>query len=403
MDVNVVKFTEKANELFPNQNLDIDMIKKVALEAGTPYPLWLVKPQNRVARGQYMVPSLDASETVTECALDVLDNNVLDDEEFSTTSLENPVNVFKKMQHITDSDAYIPVKFPGYVPFGFFKKMEQIIKSNRFFPVFISGDSGNGKTLMVEQVCAKLHRELVYVSVSIETDQTDLLGGPTLVNGNVVDREGPVINAMRRGAILLLDEVDRGSNKLLCLQGIADGKPYYNKHTGEVVYAKEGFNIVATANTKGRGSDNGKYLSQILDDAFLERFPITVEQEYPSEKIEAKIVKNALNRFGVSDDDFAEKLVMWAKNIRKTRDDGSFDEIISTRRLDHIAEAYAIFGDRMEAIEYCVARFDSHIQKPFIDLYKMVDETVNKKKESVTTPTSDVSTILDGDVDGSPF
>jgi len=225
---------------------------------------------------------------------------------------------------------------------------------------------------MVEQVCATLQRECIRVNISIETDESDLLGGPTLVNGNVVNRDGPVITAMKRGAILLIDEVDRGSNKLMCLQGILEGKPYYNKKNGEMVYPKNGFNVIATANTKGRGSEEGRYLSQILDDAFLERFPITVEQEYPDVKTEKKILAPL-----ITDQDFVEKLTQWADIVRQSFDQGAVDEVISTRRLVHIAKAFKIFGDRMKAIELCVARFDTDTKMAFLDLYSKVDAKVD--------------------------
>jgi MoxR-like ATPase len=225
---------------------------------------------------------------------------------------------------------------------------------------------------MVEQVCAKLKRECIRVNISIETDESDLLGGPTLVNGNVVNRDGPVLIAMKRGAVLLIDEVDRGSNKLMCLQGILEGKPYYNKKTGEVVHPATGFNVIATANTKGRGSEEGRYLSQVLDDAFLERFPITVEQEYPDVKTERKILAPL-----ISDQDFIDNLVKWADVVRQSFDQGAIDEIISTRRLVHIAKAFQIFGDRKKAIELCVNRFDTDTKNAFVDLYTKVDEKVD--------------------------
>ena len=271
----------------------------------------------------------------------------------------------------------IPEVYPDYVPFGFYKDLRNILKSKSFYPVFVTGLSGNGKTLMVEQTCAELKRECIRVNISVETDETDLIGGPTLVNGNVVNRDGPVITAMKRGAVLLIDEVDRGSSKLMCMQGILEGKPYYNKKSGEVVYPKEGFNIVATANTKGRGSDEGKYLSQILDDAFLERFPITVEQEYPAVSIEKKILAPLID-----DQVFIDNLIKWADVIRQTYEEGGVSEIISTRRLVHIAKAYKIFGEKMKAIELCVARFDEDTKMSFLDLYTKIDagETLNTEE-----------------------
>jgi MoxR-like ATPase len=236
---------------------------------------------------------------------------------------------------------------------------------------------------MVEQVCAELNRECIRVNISVETDESDLLGGPTLVNGNVVNRDGPVLVAMKRGAVLLIDEVDRGSNKLMCLQGIMEGKPHYNKKSGEMVYPKDGFNIIATANTKGRGSDEGKYLSQILDDAFLERFPITVEQEFPDVKTEKKILTPL-----IADKDFVENLCQWADVVRKSYEEGATDEVISTRRLVHIAKAFGIFKDKMKAITLCVNRFDEETKLAFLDLYSKVDASVESPANTSTIATT---------------
>ena len=271
----------------------------------------------------------------------------------------------------------VPNRDKTYVPFGFYKDLSTIIASKAFYPTFITGMSGNGKTTMVEQVCAALKRECIRVNISIETDEDDLIGGNTLVDGNVVYREGPVTIGMKRGAIVILDESDRGSNKLMCLQGILEGKPYFNKKTGEVIYPQPGFNIIATANTKGQGSDDGKYMAaQILDDAFLERFAITVEQEYPSPKIEKRIIMKKMERVEKIDEDFADKLVQWAEIIRKTFKEGAVDELISTRRLEHIVNAFAMFGSRMKAIEMCIARFDADTKTAFLDLYTKVDAGV---------------------------
>jgi MoxR-like ATPase len=278
----------------------------------------------------------------------------------------------KKLQ--TEVDNLVPHRDPSYVPFGFFKDLESVIKSRRFYPIFVSGLSGNGKTFMVEQVCARLSRECLRVNISIETDEDDLIGGNTLVDGNVVYREGPMLTAMKRGAVVILDEIDRGSNKLMCLQAILEGKPYFNKKTGEVVHPAPGFTVVATANTKGRGTDDGKFIAaQILDEAFLERFPVTVEQEYPAVAVEKKIVMNNMESRGCVDADFCEKLVNWADIIRKTFLEGGIDELISTRRLVHIVEAFSIFGDRKKAIQLCINRFDDETKHAFFDLYTKVD------------------------------
>jgi cobaltochelatase CobS len=324
----------------------------------------VTKAEYREGRGLYKVPASGLYQAPVEVTKK--------EEAPMTVELSAQVMALRQPKLVDESDASIPTKYTDYVPFGFFKDLRNIVKSSMFYPVFVTGLSGNGKTLMVEQVCAELQRECIRVNISIETDESDLLGGPTLVNGNVVNRDGPVIIAMKRGAVLLIDEVDRGSNKLMCLQGILEGKPYFNKKSGELVYPKSGFNVIATANTKGRGSDEGKYLSQILDDAFLERFPITVEQEYPDSKTETKILSPL-----IKDEDFIKCLVMWAEVVRKSFNEGATDEIISTRRLVHIAKAYEIFGDRMKAITLCVNRFDEETKTAFLDLYTKVDAKIN--------------------------
>ena len=280
-------------------------------------------------------------------------------------------------------DNLIPEKDDTYVPFGFYSDLVKILKSEMFYPAFVCGLSGNGKTMMVEQVCARLKREAIRVNISIETDEDDLIGGNTLVDGNVVYREGPVLTAMKRGAVLILDEIDRGSNKLMCLQAILEGKPYFNKKSGEVVHPASGFNVIATANTKGRGSDDGKFMgAQILDEAFLERFAITVEQEYPSNAQEKKIVLNKMEVANCVDEEFATNLVNWAEVIRKTFYEGAIDELVSTRRLEHIVKAFAMFGDRLKAIQLCVNRFDTETKSAFVDLYTKVDEGVDLSTET---------------------
>lgn len=278
----------------------------------------------------------------------------------------------KKLE--TTVDNLVPRRDELYVPFGFFKDLKKVIASKIFYPTFITGLSGNGKTTMVEQVCADLGRECVRVNISIETDEDDLIGGNTLVDGNIVYREGPVLMAMKRGSILLIDECDRGSNKLMCLQAIMEGKPYLNKKTGEVVHPAPGFNIIATANTKGRGTEDGRFTgAQMIDEAFLERFAITVEQEFPDAKVEKKIVLGKMRELNCLDEEFGDKLVTWAEIIRKTFQEGGVDELISTRRLIHIVKAFSMFRDRVKAIELCTNRFDEETKSAFKDLYTKVD------------------------------
>jgi len=363
---NQVAFIKAAERLYGiGAVLNRDNIQHVAREEDMAFPFWFVtKSEYRSGRGQYQLPDIGSKPEVKQVEPEL------------EMALAAQVLAFKQPKLIDDSDVSIPTKYPDYVPFGFFKDLSNIIKSSQFYPVFITGLSGNGKTLMVEQVCAELKRECIRVNISIETDESDLLGGPTLVNGNVVNRDGPVITAMKRGAILLIDEVDRGSNKLMCLQGILEGKPYFNKKNGELVYPANGFNVVATANTKGKGSEEGRYLSQILDDAFLERFPITVEQEYPDAKTEKKILSPLID-----DKDFVDNLCQWADVVRKSFEQGAVDEIISTRRLVHIAQAFKLFGDKMKAIELCVSRFDAETKTAFLDLYSKVDAKVQAPEQ----------------------
>lgn len=279
----------------------------------------------------------------------------------------------KRMLNVTES--FVPDRVDTYVPFGFFNDLRDIINSKIFYPVYITGHSGNGKTLMVEQVCAELGRELIRVNITKRTDETDLIGSYELIDGNTIRREGPVITAMRRGAILLLDEVDLGTEDLLCLQPILEGKPYFDKKTGEVIHAAMGFNVIATANTKGRGDDSGKYLgANVMNEAMLERFALTEEQDYPDAKTERKILAKNFDALDITDDDFIERLIQWAEAIRKSYKDGAVDELVSTRRLVHIAKAYKIFRkNRMKAIEKCLARFDTETKTAFMDLYTKID------------------------------
>ena len=298
------------------------------------------------------------------------------------------------VQSIVNETTYVPESDRHFVRWGNYKDVEQIIKSGNFYPTFITGLSGNGKTMMVEQSCAKLGREYIRVQITPETDEDDLIGGFRLLDGDTVFNKGPVVKAMERGAVLLIDEIDRGSNKIMCLQGVLEGKPVMIKKTGEVVKPAEGFNVIATANTKGQGSDDGRFVSAaIIDEAFLERFIITMEQPYPNVSTERKIVSKHMDKYSCSDSSFTETLVTWAETIRKTFEDGGVDETISTRRLCHIVQTYSIFNDRQKAIELCVNRFDEDTKAAFIDLYSKVDESIGTNSQ----PSSDTNTQPAGD------
>jgi len=268
----------------------------------------------------------------------------------------------------------IPKKDPQYVSWGHFKDIKSIIESKVFYPIFVTGLSGNGKTSMIREVCAKLKRDMVRVNITVETDEDDLLGGFRLVNGETVWQDGPLVVAMKTGAVALIDEVDLASHKIMCLQPIMEGQPIYLKKINEVVHPAEGFNIVATANTKGKGSADGRFMgTNILNEAFLDRFSATFYQEYPSTSQEEKILKKQFAKYEISEDDFVSKLVKWADVIRRSFKEGAVDDIVTTRRLIDITKTYSIFNNKMKSIALCLERFDDETRDSFADLYTKVD------------------------------
>ena len=295
-------------------------------------------------------------------------------------------SMVKGVESVTNDEVFVPDYDDTFVPWGNFTEIVKVLKSGMFYPTFVSGLSGNGKTFQIEQACAKLNREYVRVQISPETDEDDLIGGFRLIKGETVFQKGPVIKAMEAGAVLMIDEIDRGTNKIMCLQGVLEGKPVLIKKTGEVVEPKDGFNIIATANTKGKGSEDGRYSgASVIDDAFLERFTITLEQTFPTMQTEEKIVMKHMQKFEAIDEEFAKLLVGWADAIRKTFYDEGIDEVISTRRLCHIVQTFSIFGKRDKAIALCVNRFDDDTKTAFIDLYEKVDATINAPSEEPLT------------------
>ena len=361
------KFIDAANSVFPGQvEFSTAQIRKIQNETSCPWPSWLMKKEYRVGHGIY---SLELAGVAT--------NNVVELPVGPTSS--GAVNV------LMNDIVVIPPVVKEYVPFGHFTDLKLIVKSGLFFPVFITGLSGNGKTMMVEQVCAKLKKECYRVNITVETDEDDLIGSNTLVDGNIVFREGPVLKAMRKGAVLLIDEIDLASNKILCLQPVLEGNGLLNKKTGEYITPAKGFTIIATANTKGKGSDDGRFIgTNILNEAFLERFSITMEQEYPSNAIEKKILNKEFGRLEIdAPEGYVVNLVNWADVIRKSFFEGAIDELISTRRLVHIAQAFSMFKDKMKAIELCVARFDTETKATFLDLYTKVDAEAYGADEEV--------------------
>ena len=295
---------------------------------------------------------------------------------------ENRINHAMGVASVSADEVFIPEVDSTYVKWGEYNTVFDVIQSNMFFPLYIAGMSGNGKTFMVEQACAKAKREYVRVQISPETDEDDLIGGFRLINGETVFQKGPVIKAMEHGAILLIDEIDRATNKIMCLQGILEGKPVLLKKTGQMVIPADGFNVIATANTTGRGSEDGRYsAASIIDDAFLERFVATIDQPYATPKVEMNILKKHAEKFEVNDDTFLDKLIAWSTVIRKTFADEAIDDVISTRRLCHIVKTYSIFKDRTKAIELCTNRFELETRTAFMDLYTKIDESTPTMEE----------------------
>ena len=345
-------------------------INKFVKENGFKNPSWLKSSTYKIGRGIYQLP-IDG--------VDIKVPQTTDSKVTQKTETADVTETINQAAFIVSSltGNIVPVKDPVFVPWGHYKDIKQIVTSKQFYPIFITGLSGNGKTMNVQQACAQTKRECIRVNITIETDEDDLLGGYRLQDGQTVWQHGPVVEAMERGALLLLDEIDLASNKVMCLQPILEGNGVFLKKINKFIAPAEGFNVIATANTKGQGSEDGRFIgTNILNEAFLERFPITVEQSYPTNKIENKILANVLSKRNLTtekDEKFANNLVTWADVIRKTFYEGGVDEIISTRRLVHIIEAFAIFKDKMKAIELCTNRFDTDTKTSFADLYTKID------------------------------
>jgi len=358
-------FVDLVYQTFGNNTTEVTRKQLVQVEKKhkVSFPQWWVSNQDlKIKKGLFKMPdAVDASKptAMEEVVEKQPETEIKSEAAYIVSSLTGDI---------------VPKKDPVFVSFGNYTDIKSIVKSGMFYPVFITGLSGNGKTMGVTQACAENKKELIRVNITIETDEDDLLGGYRLKDGQTVWQNGPVIEAMERGAILLLDEIDLASNKIMCLQPILEGSGVFVKKINKFVKPKPGFNVIATANTKGQGSEDGKFIgTNILNEAFLERFPITFEQKYPSVSVEKKILNNTLKVAGKTDEQFTDKLVTWADVIRKTYFDGGVDEIISTRRLVHIVQAFAIFGNKMKAIEVCTNRFDDDTKNSFVELYSKVD------------------------------
>lgn len=350
-------FESKLFELFPDVQssgtVSRQQIVTTMEQLGTTkYPTWLMV--NKVGRGLYAIAG-GASNAVAKPA----------------ETFENDV---RKVNYVTEATVAAPLFDPNYVAWGNHSDVDAILKSKLFHPIYITGPTGNGKSTMVEQICAKHKIPLIRVNLNATDDEDKLIASKTLVDGNVVVEDGPVVIAMRKGIPILIDEIDAGgANLLMCLQGVLEGKPLYIKAKNEIVYPQQGFNVIATANTKGKGSDDGRYIgTNVLNEAFLERFAIVFEQEYPGAKIEAKIVTNLMKSLNCLDGEFTSVLIKWADAIRRTFEDGGVDETITTRRLVHIVKNFAIYKDKRKSVQLAINRFDSHTKDAFLDLFDKV-------------------------------
>jgi len=375
-------FVDAALEKFGTNKITAAQIKEIQA-MGFPKPNWLIYGTNangsykyRVARGVYQLP-VGEQETATTAFKAEVTGEI---QETKAAYMPAP-KASLSVEHTGFTENLIPAIDPLFVPFGNFQSIKKIVGSKMFYPIYVTGLSGNGKTFGIEQACAQAKREVIRINFTVETDEDDLIGGFRLIEGDTKFFKGPIINAMEKGAVALLDELDLANPaKVMCLQSILEGKGYFIKKTGEFIKPAPGFTIVATANTKGKGSDDGRFIgTNVMNEAFLERFPITVEQEYPSPSVEKKILGKVFTDLKLTDDGFVSKLVDWADIIRKTFVDGGVDEIISTRRLVHIAKAFSIFGDKMTAIDMCINRFDEDTKLSFKDLYTKIDIEVSSE------------------------
>ena len=365
------------------ENIKNKQVIDLAAELGMERPNWFFDNYGvKTARGVWSLP--DTGDSVDMAA------QIIPIREEKTVQSRFDPNTVSEFEY-----AQVPDKDSSYVPFGEFKDIESIIRSQQFFPIFISGLSGNGKTFMVEQACSRAKRPMVRVQMSRETDEDDLIGGFRLVNGDTVWVDGPAVVAAKQGAILLLDEIDLGGPALMCLQPLLEGNGIFVKKTGEYVVPAPGFNILATANTKGKGDETGSFAhTGIMNEAMLDRFPVTLEQPYADPKTETKILEGKASNFGVdaaAEANFISDLVQWADNIRKTYMAGGMSEIVTTRRLESILKAFSIFGKHTTAIEMGISRFDEQTKSDMIRLYEKIsgERTESNTQESEATDAND--------------
>jgi MoxR-like ATPase len=376
---------------FGESEIKFSEIKELCASNSLPIPYWYTNDEaNKLSRGVYktMFNTNQPAIPQDNPQMVALAASVTSIAPMKEKSGHRILNVTTDLETID----LVPKAYKNYVPFGNFNDVVNIIESKQFFPVFITGQSGNGKTMSIEQACAKLKRKFICVSMTPESDESDLLGNFVLINGEMEWRDGPVTVAAREGAVLCIDEIDYGAQNLSCLQRVLEGKPFLLKKKNELVTPAEGFTIFATANTKGKGSDDGRFMfTNVLNEAFLERFVNTFEQDWPPVSIERKIIRGELKSVGLEDNEFADKLVTWADVIRQTFVDGGCDEVIATRRLVHIARTYGIYKDRAKAIKYCLNRFDEDTKVSFLDLYTKLDASVESANTSAPKTSDEIS------------
>ena len=302
----------------------------------------------------------------------------------TVVTVTQPVPIVIIPKTSTDISGSIPTLKKHYVQWGNYKDVERLLASNKFFALYLTGDSGTGKDIMIEQACAKLGRAMIRVQITRETKEDQLVGSKSLVNGNIVYEDGPIVWAAENGACINLSEISAGdANELLCLQHVLEGDAFFVKSANKWVTPKAGFCVIATDNTKGMGSDSGKFVgTNILNSAFLERFKMTMEQQYPPVKIEREILaKEMLRHKSEVDTKFIEELSDWVAVIRKTYMDEGIDEQITTRRACHIVDVHCNFFPVDKAIQLCTARFDDTTQAAFLTLWEKMKTGEIKNEE----------------------
>lgn len=397
-----------------NAIIDRTTVLSAARAAGVANPAWLTNdPANRAGRGYYRIPAdkiavakslntTPVAERKPTTAVTVPSASAAPVVAAAAQGTSNSlVDATLSLAAIAECGDCIPQKDALFVAYGHYDTVKRIIGSRRWAPSYVVGPSGCGKTYAYQQACADLKREYYEVQITTETTEDDLLGGFRLVNGETKFIYGPVTLAMMRGGFLVLDEIDQATSKVMCLQQVLNGKPVFLKKINQWVKPAEGFNVGATANTKGNGDDTGRFVgANPLNVAFRDRLSgMCFVADYPTPAVEKKILNKAMAVAGVDDAEFAALLVDWAGMIRKTNREGGLDETMTTRRLVQIAQNLSILGERTLAVELGINIYDEITREAMLSLFQKIDpanapkdDTLGKAPAAATASTSVPST-----------